>query len=410
MPEIIPLVDARQRVLQSVRSTPAPTSVPLAEALGHRLFRDLSAAEPWPATDRAAMDGFAVSAGPAGIPAGTRLVVIGASLAGHPFAGALGAGTAVRIMTGGVVPDGADAVVAVEDTSGFTGDEVTLHTAVRAGAHVRPRGSEVAVGELLIARGTRLRSAEIGALAVLGMDPVETCRPARVAILATGDEVVPVRTSPAPHQVRNSNGPALAAQVREAGGEVLDLGIAGDDAAALRTALARAFASADVVLTVGGVSKGTHDLVHGTLRDLGVEAVFHGVRLKPGKPTFFGVLDREGARRYVFGLPGNPASCYTVFDLLVRPLLECLMGGTPGPSVAVRLAGAAAARNARAQAIPAHLEGAPDRLAAVLDVVRPSGDPFSLLRGRGYAILPAGEDATTLGAVDFVPYGDSRAF
>lgn len=411
MAEIIPLHLARQRVLTSLRDGPSPVSVPLASALGHRLFADLRADGPWPSTDRAAMDGFAVVAGATGLSSGARLRVVGASLAGHPFAGTLVAGTAVRIMTGGVVPAGADAVVAVEDTSGFeSAAEVTLRAAVTAGAHVRRLGSEVAAGELLIARGTRLRSAEIGALAVLGCDPVEICRPVRVAVLATGDEVVPVGTRPGPHQVRNSNGPALRAQVAEAGGEAIDLGIAGDDAAALRAALERALAEAEIVLTVGGVSKGTHDLVHGTLRDLGVEAVFHGVKLKPGKPAFFGVLDRDGRRRYVFGLPGNPASCYTVFDLLVRPLLETWMGGAATSTASVRMAGAPAARNARQQAIPARLVAREGCLEAELDVVRPSGDPFSLLRGQGYALIPAGEDPVTLARVEFVPYADQRAF
>ena len=398
MAEIIPLDVARQRVLTSLRDGPRAASVPLSSALGHRLFADLRADGPWPSTDRAAMDGFAVVAGAQGLAPDARLRVVGASLAGHPYDGTLVAGTTVRIMTGGVVPAGADAVVAVEDTSGFADAEVTLRVAVTAGAHVRRRGSEVAAGELLIARGTRLRSAEIGALAVLGCDPVEVCRPLRVAVLATGDEVVPVGTRPGPHQVRNSNGPALRAQVQEAGGEAIDLGIAGDDAAALRAALERALAEADIVLTVGGVSKGTHDLVHGTLRDLGVAAVFHGVKLKPGKPAFFGVLDRDARRRYVFGLPGNPASCYTVFDLLVRPLLEAWMGGTSAPASSVRMAGATATRNAR--------DGC---LEAVLDVVRPSGDPFSLLRGDGYALIPAGEDPATLDRVDFVRYADNRA-
>ena len=416
MAEIIPLDVARQRVLSSLRDGPSAASVPLASALGHRLFVDLCADGPWPSTDRAAMDGFAVLAGAEGLAPGARLRVVGASLAGHPYEGTLVAGTTVRIMTGGVVPAGADAVVAVEDTSGFGSGvegeveaaEVTIRVAVTAGTHVRRRGSEVAAGELLIARGTRLRSAEIGALAVLGFDPVEVCRPVRVAVLATGDEVVPVGTRPGPHQVRNSNGPALRAQVLEAGGEAIDLGIAGDDAAALRAALERAFAEADIVLTVGGVSKGTHDLVHGTLRDLGVEAVFHGVKLKPGKPAFFGVLDRDARRRYVFGLPGNPASCYTVFDLLVRPLLETWMGGGELRPLSARTAGATAARNARQQAIPARLVAREGRLEAELDVVRPSGDPFSLLRGDGYALIPAGEDPATLARVDFVPYADQR--
>src|SRR5262249_9399105 len=207
---------------------------------------------------------------------------------------------------------------------GFGGETVELHAGVRAGDHVRRRGSEVSAGQLLLAAGSRIRSAEIGALAVLGHARVAVYRRPRVAILATGDEVVDIAREPAPHQVRESNSHALAAQVRESGAEPQPLPHGRDERDALLPILRRGLAEADVLLTIGGVSKGTHDLVHGCLRELGVREVFHGVALKPGKPTFFGECD--AGRAFVFGLPGNPASCYTVFDLLVRPLLAVLSG------------------------------------------------------------------------------------
>lgn len=404
MDAVLPLAAACAVVRDAVTAELPGERLPLAAALGRHLYVDLRAEGPWPTTDRAAMDGFAVAAGAAGLTAGTRLPVHGRALAGHPYAGSLPGGGAIQIMTGAVVPAGADAVVPVEDTDGFDRPEVTLRAPVRAGQHVRLEGSEVAAGDLLCARGTRVRAAEIGVLAVLGQTQVDVFTAPRVAILATGDEVVDIGVAPLPHQVRNSNAHALAAQVRECGGEVLDLGIAGDDAGALRQRLARGLEAATVVLTIGGVSKGTHDLVHGTLGQLGVQALFHGIQLKPGKPTFFGTVGSAAARRYVFGLPGNPVSCFTVFDLLVRPLLRALVGGRE-PEVRAGRAGAEPKKNARAQAVPARLVAdAQGRLLARLDTVRPSGDPFGLLAGDAYALVPAGVEPASVPVLTVVPY------
>ena len=404
MPDIVPLADARRAVLAAVSARLPGERVPLAQALGRHLFDELRAVEAWPTTDRSAMDGFAVIARGDGLPTGTQLAVVGQSLAGHPFAGAITKGQAVTIMTGGVVPQGADAVVPVEDTDGFGKTSVTLRAVTRAGQNVRKQGSEVAANQLLIARGTRLRAAEIGALAVLGCAEVNVFTAPTVAILATGDEVVEITATPLPHQVRNSNAHALMAQVRECGGEPIDLGIAKDDASDLRARLTSGLRRARVLLTIGGVSKGTHDLVHGTLAALGVTAKFHGIQLKPGKPTFFGVVGDGAVRSYVFGLPGNPASCFTVFDLLVRPLLRALVGSDEATQHALR-GGAAAKQNAREQAVPARLlTDDAGHAVAQLDQVRPSGDPFSLLAGDGYALLPAGADPASLPRVTFVPY------
>jgi molybdopterin molybdotransferase len=386
MRKLLTLREAQALAWQAVVDAPPSENVALEQAHGRRLATDVRADVPWPTTDRSAMDGFALRVGDAGAPAGTVLRVAGESLAGHPFAGVLAAGKAIRIMTGAVVPPGADTVVPVELTSGFGADTVTLQEDVHAGSNIRRAGSEVRVGDLLLAAGTRIRAAEIGALAVLGIDPVPvSCRP-RVAILATGDEVVDVGRVPAPHQVRDSNSHCLAALVREAGGSPLRLGIVPDVHAALRDALQRALES-DLVLTIGGVSQGTHDLVHAVLGELGVEQVFHGIQLKPGMPTFF------GRRRTtpVFGLPGNPASCFVVFDLLVRPLLEQLAGASPRPPSAARavLAGVPFPVNRRLQAIPARLRvGEDGRLVATLGKPRPSGDPFGMLEGNGYVLVP----------------------
>lgn len=411
MDDALPLATARRAVLDALASTLPGERVALAAALGRSLYSDTHAEGPWPTTDRSAMDGFAVVAGDAGLEPGSRCAVVGRALAGHPFVGTLASGQAVEIMTGAVVPKGADAVVVVEETDGFGQTEVCLRAAVRRGQHVRPMGSEVAGGQLLLARGTRVRAAEIGALAVLGAHEVAVFANPTVAILATGDEVIDIRQAPQAHQVRNSNAHALAAQVRESGGEVVDLGIARDDAGDLRARLERGLRDASVLVTIGGVSKGTHDLVHDTLRALGVQPTFHGIRLKPGKPTFFGVAGDGAARRYVFGLPGNPASCFTVFDLLVRPLLRALVGDVDrlaaggGPSLVAAHGGAPVKANARTQAIPARVTtDAAGRLIAALAAVRPSGDPFGLLGADGYALVEAGVDPASLSVLAYVPY------
>lgn len=457
MAAAISLAEALAAVLGAPCRPTAVESVPLEAALGRCLGAALVADAPWPATDRSAMDGFAVVAGQAGLAAGTALPVVGQSLAGHPFAGRLAQGQAVRIMTGAVVPDGADAVVPVEQTSGYQGATVTLQAAVRQGQHVRPRGSELQPGRQLLAAGERLGPAALGALAVLGHHRVLVHRRPLVAIVATGDEVVPVDAVPLPHQVRESNSIALAAQVRQLGGEPLRLGIAPDEPAALRAVLQRGLDRADVLLTIGGVSAGTHDLVHGELARLGVETVFHGIALKPGKPTLFGrrtggpaataaggaaaagpeagagpqagATPEAGAgpqmgagmaaeaapaagagASFVFGLPGNPASCFTVFDLLVAPLLLRLLGQEPAPPTArAQLAGAAQRPNAREQAVPAALRLSADgRAEAAALAPSPSGDPFGLLGADGYALLAAGTPPQAGAAVPFVPSAGAR--
>jgi molybdopterin molybdotransferase len=403
---MISLSEARERVARHAGPALAAEQVPLDAALGRRLACPVRAEQPWPTTDRAAMDGFGVAAGAAGLRAGTELVVIGEGLAGRPFVGAVVPGEAVRIMTGAVVPTGVDAVVPVEHTSGFGGARVTLAQQVRAGANIRPRGSEVAAGALLLEQGRCLRAAEIGALAVLGFALVPVHRRPRVAIVSTGDEIVPIERTPADHQLRDSNSHALAAQVRECGAEPVLLGIARDEPNELRAKLEQGLATADALLTIGGVSKGTHDLVQGTLAALGVREMFHGIALKPGKPTFFGVREGDGRLVHVFGLPGNPASCFTVFDLLVAPLLQARAGARAPAAAAVAVLGGAPFRaNARLQALPARLRvDGGGILRAVLSAERPSGDPFGMLDGDGYALVPAAASPADTRTVPIVPY------
>lgn len=415
MSQVISPDQALALVLERAHHSVTETeSVALESALGRRIAAAIVALEPWPTTDRSAMDGFACATGGAGIEAGTAFPVVGEALAGHPFTGGLSDGQAVRIMTGGVVPAGADVVVPVEDSSGYEGGTVEVQAAFSAGANIRPEGSEIAVGDELLAAGTRIRGAEVSALATLGRVKVDVLRRPSVAILATGDEVVPIDTVPDLHQVRDSNAWALAAQTVTAGGIARRLGVAADAAADLGTRIRSGLDNADILLTIGGVSKGTHDLVHGTLRELGVETVFHGISLKPGKPLFFGVKPAgEGAATrptFVFGLPGNPASASTTFDLFVRPALLRLAGSRADLATRALLplaAGAVFKSNWRTQAVPARrVVNAAGEAELVLGATRPSGDPFGLCEGDGYALLPGGEtpDGLGRGPVPFVPF------
>lgn len=200
MPALISLDEAFARVAAVAAPALPEESVPLADCLGRSLAAAHHAEGPWPTTDRSAMDGFAVRAGATGLAAGTALEVVGVCLAGHPFTQAVQDGQAIRIMTGAVVPQSVDAVVPVENTSGYAevGEQVSLAQPVQAGDNIRPLGSEVAAGAQLLAPGTRLGPAEIGSLAVLGVDPVACHRRPVVAVLATGDEVVPIDAVPAP--------------------------------------------------------------------------------------------------------------------------------------------------------------------------------------------------------------------
>lgn len=403
MASTIDLYEALRRVLGAPCGRLPTEIVGLEQARGRRLAQAVATDGPWPATDRSAMDGFAVAAGH-GLPVGARLPVVGQSLAGTPFDGTLRAGCAIRIMTGAVVPQGSDTVVPVEQTSGFEGDHVTLTAPLRAGQNIRRLGSEAVAGQMVIATGARIRAAEVGTLAVLGRTQVEVVARPRVAIVATGDEVVPVSAKPLAHQVRESNSWALAAQVEECGGQALRLGVAPDERDALRAMLERALADADVVLTIGGISKGTHDLVHDTFAALGVQTDFHGIHLKPGKPTYFGARERGGNKTFVFGLPGNPASSFTVFDLLVRPMLLRLQGVVQKPWSATAVLRGEFRENARLQATPAKLTVEGGALVAELLPPSPSGDPFSLVGGSCYALLPAGKKPGELREATVVGY------
>jgi molybdopterin molybdotransferase len=316
---LLALGDAQARVLAAIAPLDAETVV-LEAAAGRVTAEAATAAVDLPSFPSSAMDGFAVRA--QDVP-GT-LAVIDEVAAGRPASRALAAGEAMAISTGGVVPPGADAVVPIENVV-QTENSIAIAGPVSPGAHVRPRGGDVAAGETVVAAGVLLGAAQIGALAAAGIPAVVCARRPRVAVLATGSELVAPGRSLAPGQVYESNALMLATALEGAGAEVERLPAVADDEDAHREAIARGL-EADVLVTSGGVSVGPHDLVRRIEAELGVEEIFWRIALKPGKPVSFGV---RGAT-LVFGLPGNPVSSLVGCELLVKPAVRALQG-VPDP-------------------------------------------------------------------------------
>ena len=315
---MIGIDEARERVLAAVRPLPSELS-PLDDTLGRVLATDVASAGPLPPWDNSAMDGFAVGTLEAG-----ELPVVGEARAGAPFGGSLGAGQAARISTGAPVPEGTLAVVPVELAE--LRDGRVLVPASQPRANIRGAGEDLREGEVVLRSGATVGAAELAVLAAVGQAQVDVARRPRVAVLATGDELVEPGEPLRPGQIRNSNTRALRAQALAAGAEVVGAERVPDGFEPTCDALARALEHADVVCVSGGVSVGPHDHVKPALAALGAEEIFWRVRLKPGKPTWFG---RRGDA-LVFGLPGNPVSAMVTFHLFARPALRALQGADPG--------------------------------------------------------------------------------
>ena len=312
---LLSVEDALAAVLARARPLGAE-DVELANAAGRVLAEDALAAVDLPPFPSSAMDGYAVRAAdlPALLPVTERVA------AGRPAGRALASEEAFAIATGGAVPDGADAVVPIEDVE-HRDDAVEIAAPVDAGTNVRPRGGDVRAGAVVVAKGTRLAAAQIGALAAAGVArPRCTVRP-RVSVLATGTELRAPGDELRAGEVYEANGVMLAAALTAAGAVVTSVDVVADDPAAHRTAIKRGL-EADVFVTSGGVSVGEHDLVREIERELGVEEIFWRVAVKPGKPISFGVREKT----LVFGLPGNPVSSLVGFELFVRPALAALTG------------------------------------------------------------------------------------
>jgi len=386
---MIDYAEARDLVLAAAKTLPAE-SVPLSKALGRTLARDVKAREEIPPFTKATMDGYAVRAsdtaatGPGG-PGEVVLEVVADLPAGRLPRKAVGPGQAVRIMTGAPLPAGADAVVMVEDT-GSRGQAVAVRRKVEPGDNLGLAGEDLRKGEIAVERGALIGPAEIGMLAAAGLARVPATRRPRLAVIATGDEIVEPGRPKRRGQIRNSNGPALTAMAAAAGAEASYLGIARDKSASLGARLARA-RGADVLVLSGGVSVGDYDLVKAGLEEAGVRPVFWRVRIKPGKPVFFGVRGRQ----LVFGLPGNPTSSMVTFHLFVRPAIDRLLGRAvtgPVPAKAL-LDGAIALKPGRTQFLRGVIAGRGPVLRVAAYEDQRSGVLRSMVRGRVLIVVPA---------------------
>jgi molybdopterin molybdotransferase len=311
---LLPVDQALSQLLEGIEAKPA-ISVGLHAAAGRTLACDISALRTQPPFDASAMDGYAVRSQDAML--GTRLYVIGESAAGRAFSGTLGEGETVRIFTGAPMPAGADAVVIQEDTIA-NGDQIAVTESAIAGRHIRRRGLDFGEGDLLLEAGRVLDPAAVSLAAAANHPTLPVVGRPLVAVIATGDELLPPGSTPGPDQIISSNCYGVAAILREAGAEILDLGIAPDRKDAIRSLIDTARdAGADIIVTLGGASVGDHDLVHAVLADAGMSLAFWKIAMRPGKPLMFG---RLGSIRCV-GLPGNPVASLLCAELFVRPMV-----------------------------------------------------------------------------------------
>jgi molybdopterin molybdotransferase len=317
---LMPVADALAAILEG--SQPMPEEMVALDAAHHRvLARDVAARRTQPPQAMSAMDGYAVRASDAS-KAQTRLKVIGEVAAGRPFDRAVGPGEAARIFTGGVIPDGADAVVIQENTV-VDGGSITITEAAAPGRNVRPAGVDFREGDVLLSAGTRLTDRDLSLAASMNYPELPVRRRPKLALLATGDELVMPGVTPGPGQIVYSNGYALRALTRAEGADTIDLGVAADTMEATTAGIRRARElGADILVTTGGASVGDHDLVKTSLEAESVKMAFWKIAMRPGKPMMHG---RLGTMR-VIGVPGNPVSSYVCTMLFVVPLIRALSG------------------------------------------------------------------------------------
>ena len=374
--------EARRCVLDTVRTAraaPPAESVALEAAAGRVLAESIAADRDYPALARSVRDGYAVRA----IDSPGELEVIGEVRAGESFSGEVGARQAVEIMTGAPVPRGADAVVMLEHVR-REGARVIAGQSAASGQFINPQACEARAGEILLHPGKRLDFTDIAMLAAAGKQSVPVYAVPRVAIVATGDEIVPVAETPRDFQIRNSNVYSLAAQVARAGGVPEILPVARDERAHTRDLIERGLA-ADLLLLSGGVSAGKYDIVESVLEDLGAEFFFDRVLIQPGQPLVFG----KARGKFFFGLPGNPSSTMVTFEIFARAALE-LLGGQQEVALHMpfaRLTEEFHHRVGLTRFLPARLS--PDGAAVTPIAWRGSSDVPALTRANAFMVVDA---------------------
>jgi len=401
--------EARARILAGLLPLEGE-AVDLPGALGRVLAEEIVADGDLPPHANAAMDGYALKAEDtvgATPQRPRRLRVIDESAAGHPASAAVRPGTAIRIMTGAWIPDGADAVLRFEDAR-LDGDWVDVLAAVPQGKDLRPAGEDVSRSERVLARGNRLRAAEIGMLSALGRETVRVTRRPRVGILATGDELVPAGAALAPGKIRDANGAANAAQVLTAGGEPVRLGIASDRESDITRRLRAGLAEGlDLLLVSGGVSVGDFDRVKEVLA-AGGEVAFWRVRMKPGRPMAFGHLAAPTREIGVpvLGMPGNPVSAMVSFVVFAAPAIRALLGAAEvlPPVRRAILLDAVVHKDGRRHFVRVRLEERDGRTVARLTGPQGSGILSSMVAADALAVLPEELESVPAGArVEVIP-------
>ena len=361
--KLLPVDDARAAMLAEIAVMPAEI-VPLARSIGRVLAEDVAAVRDQPPFAASAMDGWAMRG--ADTPGDLRIV--GESAAGHGYEGSVGAGEAVRIFTGAALPDGCDAIVIQEDAQ-REGDSVRVPR-VAAGHYVRPAGGDFKAGAALLARGQRIDPWRLSLAASAGRAEVAVHARPRVALISTGEEIVEAPAVPGRYQIYDSGVPAIAAMIEGWGGLALRARPVRDDLDAVIDALSAA--EAELIVTVGGASVGDHDLVRAAAKALGLSLRVESVAVRPGKPTFFGVL---GDGRRLLGLPGNPASAFVCAEMFLHPIVNAYQGAPSAPAtITARLASDLAANGPREHWLRARLSYADGAV-----TVRPYGDQDSSL-------------------------------
>jgi len=378
--------------LTRVTLTPrAPERVRLEDACDRVLAEDVAADMDYPSVPRSAMDGFAITAERAP----GAFSIVGEIAMGRPWGRRLIAGQAVRIPTGGVVPDGADAVVPVEDAR-VSGENVAIEARIEPGANVNPKAGDMRAGDVVLAAGTHIGGPQMGVLATLGVTMVPVYPRPRIAVISSGDELVPPAMQPGPGQVRDSNRYAIAGALRGMGAQPFHGATVADVPGALERALRKALAEADGVVLTGGSSVGELDRTPAAITSLGAPGVIvHGLRVKPGKPTVMAAIGNKP----VIGLPGNPTSAVVILEAVIAPLIGALCGApVRQDEVPARLAAKTRTRRGWTWFVPVRLERVPDEGWMAHPLAVRSSMVSLTARADGYVIVPEETEDLEIGS------------